>query len=119
MHLSQRDHATFLVEKKHADYLLFVKENRPSFYDAIAGLEEDSWSEPYTETGKGHGRIETRTIQVASPPADLPAFPLAGQPVSTCSALTRLPHGSPRPPCARRPLAQRSCAIHPLWDVYA
>jgi predicted transposase YbfD/YdcC len=76
---AQRDHATFLVEEKHADYLLFVKENQPSLYDAIAGLEEGSWSEPCTEAGKGHGRIETRTVQVAQPPADLPAFPYVAQ----------------------------------------
>ena len=63
---TQRDHATFLVEEKHADYLLFVKENQPSLYHAITGLGEDAWSEPYTEVARGHGRKEARTVQVAS-----------------------------------------------------
>jgi predicted transposase YbfD/YdcC/GNAT superfamily N-acetyltransferase len=76
---AQRDHAEFLVEEKHADFLLFVKENQPTLYDAIAGLKDDAWSEPYTERSKGHGRIETRSIQVAPVPADLPAFPHVAQ----------------------------------------
>jgi predicted transposase YbfD/YdcC len=75
----QRDHATFLVEEKQADYLLFVKVNQPRLYDAIARIEEDSWSEPYSETGKDHGRMETRSTQAAPPPADLSAFPYAAQ----------------------------------------
>lgn len=76
---AQRDHATFLVEDKHAGFLLFVKENQPKLFDAIASLEEDKWSKPYTECSKGHGRIETRTIQVAPAPDDLPDFPHVSQ----------------------------------------
>jgi hypothetical protein len=41
---AQRDHAEFLVEEKHADFLLFVKENQPSFYHTIAGLGDEVWS---------------------------------------------------------------------------
>ncbi len=62
---TQREHARFLVEEKSADYLFFVKENQPTLYDAIAGLGDERWSKPVTETGKGHGRLETRTIWVA------------------------------------------------------
>lgn len=76
---AQRDHATFLVEEKHAGFLLFVKENQPKLFDTIATLEEDKWSKPYTERCKGHGRIETRTIQVAEAPDDLPDFPHVAQ----------------------------------------
>ena len=76
---AQRDHATFLVEEKHAGFLLFVKENQPKLFDAIASLGEDKWSKPYTERSKGHGRIETRTIQVAEAPDDLPDFPHVAQ----------------------------------------
>ncbi len=39
-----------------------MKENQPTLYDAIAGLEDARWSQPVTETAKGHGRLETRTI---------------------------------------------------------
>jgi len=61
---TQREHAHFLVSSG-ADFLFFVKENQPSLYAAIAMLPEARWSEPVTETVKGHGRIETRTIWVA------------------------------------------------------
>ena len=59
---TQRKHAHFLVDEKKADYLFYADLNQPKLYEAIAGLDEDDWSEPYTETDKGHGRIETRTI---------------------------------------------------------
>jgi predicted transposase YbfD/YdcC/GNAT superfamily N-acetyltransferase len=59
---TQRKHAHFLVDKKKADFLFYADLNQPKLYEAIAGLEEEDWSEPYTETDKGHGRIETRTI---------------------------------------------------------
>ena len=62
---TQREHARFLVKDKDADYLFFVKENQPTLYDAIAGLDETRWSAPATETARGHGRLETRTIWVA------------------------------------------------------
>ena len=75
---TQREHARFLVCDKTADYLFFVKENQPTLYDAIAGLDEARWSEPVTETARGHGRIETRTIWVANA-AGLHDFPHAAQ----------------------------------------
>ena len=75
---TQREHARFLVKEKSADYLFFVKENQPTLYDAIAGLDEARWSAPVTETGKGHGRIETRTIWVADA-AGLHDFPHLSQ----------------------------------------
>jgi predicted transposase YbfD/YdcC len=76
---AQRDHAQFLVEEKHADFLLFVKENQPNLHAAIVDLDESAWSKPYTDVCKGHGRIETRTVQVALAPANLPAFPHVAQ----------------------------------------
>ena len=63
---TQREHARFLVEDMSAAYLFFVKENQPTLYDVIASLDEDRWSEPVTETAKGHGRPETATIWVAT-----------------------------------------------------
>ncbi len=76
---AQRDHATFLVEEKDAGFLLFVKENQPKLFWAIAGLAEEKWSKPYTVRSKGHGRIETRTVQVAPVPDNLPDFPHVAQ----------------------------------------
>ena len=75
---TQREHARFLVKEKSADYLFFVKENQPTLYDAIAGLGDERWSQPVTETAKGHGRLETRTIWVADA-AGLHDFPHLSQ----------------------------------------
>lgn len=75
---AQRDHADFLVEAKHAEYLLFVKENQPSLYNEMVCTAPDRFAEPYTEVSKGHGRIETRTIRVAATPAGLVEFPHVG-----------------------------------------
>ncbi len=72
---AQRDHANFLVGEKHADFLLFVKENQPSLYNEMVCTPPESFTEPYTEVCKGHGRIETRTIRVAATPDGLVEFP--------------------------------------------
>ena len=55
-----------------------MKENQPTLYDVIAGLGDERWSKPVTETGKGHGRLETRTIWVADA-AGLHDFPHLSQ----------------------------------------
>jgi len=75
---AQRDHANFLVEDTHAEFLLFVKENQPSLYNEMVCTAAERFAEPYTETSKGHGRIETRTIRVAATPGGLVEFPHVG-----------------------------------------
>lgn len=75
---AQRDHANFLVEVKHAEFLLFVKENQPSLFNEMVCMAPDRFGQPYTEACKGHGRIETRTIRVAATPAGLVEFPHVG-----------------------------------------
>ena len=72
---AQRDHANFLVGEKHADFLLFVKENQPSLCNEMVCLRPERFTEPYAEVCKGHGRIETRTIRVAATPDGLVEFP--------------------------------------------
>ncbi len=76
---TQRDHARFLVEEKSADFLFYADGNQPKLYEAIAGLEEEKWSAPYTESGKGHGRIETRTIWTSSEVPCEVSFPYVAQ----------------------------------------
>jgi predicted transposase YbfD/YdcC len=44
----------------------------------IAGLPEEDWSASYTESGKGHGRVETRTIWTSSA-IDEVSFPHVAQ----------------------------------------
>ncbi|MCI2974939.1 MAG: hypothetical protein MP439_02550 [Ferrimicrobium sp.] len=55
-----------MFTEKHADFVLQVKENQPGLYNAISTLEETAFSQHYSETNKGHGRYETRSIQVSS-----------------------------------------------------
>jgi predicted transposase YbfD/YdcC/GNAT superfamily N-acetyltransferase len=76
---TQRKHAHFLIGEKKADYLFYADLNQPKLYEAIAGLDEDDWSEPYTETDKGHGRIETRTIWTSSRIGEDIRFPHVAQ----------------------------------------
>jgi predicted transposase YbfD/YdcC len=82
------------------EFVLPVKENRPALFDAPGTLPWGQVPIAHTATGKGHGRITTRTIQVLPAPDDLP-FPhvnqvflieryvtgLHGQPISAVAAL--------------------------------
>jgi hypothetical protein len=61
--------------RKHADFLLFVKENQPSLYNELVCTPDDKYLESYSESNKGHGRIETRTIRVAPTPSGVVEFP--------------------------------------------
>jgi predicted transposase YbfD/YdcC len=75
---TQRTHARFLVEDKHADYLLVVKDNQPGLFSQLNALP---WSEvpiAHAECDRGHGRNERRTIQVLPAP-DTIDFPHAAQ----------------------------------------
>jgi predicted transposase YbfD/YdcC len=66
---TKRDHARFLVADKHADYLLVVKANQPALHAQLAALP---WRAiPVMDRTRDHarGRIELRTLKVASLPA--------------------------------------------------
>jgi len=63
---TQRKTAEIIV-KKNANYLFAVKGNQGNLEKAIKDeTPTDAWSEPYTTEELGHGRIETRTVTVAS-----------------------------------------------------
>jgi len=72
---TQDAHAHFLVDEQHTDFLLFLKENQPSLYNEIVCTRPSAFLEPYSESGKGHGRIATRTIRVTPTPSGLVEFP--------------------------------------------
>jgi len=74
----QDDHARFIVEEKHADYLLQVKDNRPKLLAAIKAIPAEDFSKEYETTDRGHGRTEHRYYKVADAPEGLP-FPHAAQ----------------------------------------
>lgn len=70
---TQRRHACYL-HRRGADFAFCVKDNQPNLFAALDVLP---WSEvpvTHTTTVRGHGRIETRTLQIMPAPTDLP-FP--------------------------------------------
>lgn len=93
---AQRAHAKFLVADKHAHFLLFVKDNQPSLYNEMVCVPAERFAPPYTESGKGHGRLETRTIRVAATPAGLVEFPHVAAVVRIDRTVVDAKTGKPR-----------------------
>jgi predicted transposase YbfD/YdcC len=63
---TQREHAEWLVTRKHAAYLLVVKANQLALHRQLKALP---WREiPIAEhtSDRGHGRVETRRLQVTT-----------------------------------------------------
>jgi predicted transposase YbfD/YdcC len=63
---TQREHADWLVAYKHAAYLLLVKANQPTLHQQLTALP---WREIPAQDhtrDRGHGRIETRRLQVTT-----------------------------------------------------
>jgi hypothetical protein len=131
---TQREHAEFLVTRKHAHYIMIVKKNQPGLYAQLGNLPRRGIPPGQSQRNRGHGREEHRTLKAATVAAGL-AFPYAARairvtrrtrPLSggkcrtvTACAITSLPFGRPRP--ARRmdprPLADRGPAPHPFSGV--
>jgi predicted transposase YbfD/YdcC len=88
------------IHEHGGEFVLPVKENRRTLFDALDALPWGQVPIACTATDKGHGRITTRTIQVLPAPEDLP-FPhvsqvflieryvtdMHGQPISAVAAL--------------------------------
>ncbi len=88
------------IRQGGGEFILPVKENRKTLFDALDTLPWHQVPIAHTATDRGQGRITTRTIQVLPAPEDLP-FPhvsqvylierhvseLQGNPVSTVAAL--------------------------------
>ena len=73
----QRATAEYL-HRRGADFILPAKDNQPGLFDALDALPWRDVPIACAATSRGHGRIETRTIQVMDAPADLP-FPHVSQ----------------------------------------
>ena len=74
----QKDTARYLVQDKGADYLFTaVKDNQPSLFAALDALDWAHVPVSHTAHDRGHGRDETRTLQVLPAPKD--CFPHAAQ----------------------------------------
>ena len=108
----QKDTARYLVEDKKADYLFTAgKDNQPSLFAAIDALDWDHAPIADVAHDRGHGRDETRTLQVLPAPDGL--FPYAAQTFliertvrdphdgQLRSAVARQSTMSVTPPCAR------------------
>ncbi|WP_297549724.1 hypothetical protein [Amycolatopsis sp.] len=74
---AQREHATYLVAERGADYTLIVKANQPNLFTAPDAL---NWDTPplHTKEETGHGRIERRMIRVQPAPDGI-TFPYVAQ----------------------------------------
>src|ERR1700677_5182963 len=68
----------YLAEDKEADYLFTaVKDNQPGVFAALDALDWENAPVRHTAHHRGHGRDETRTLQVLPAPEGL--FPCAAQ----------------------------------------
>ena len=74
---AQREHASYL-HRRGAHYLLTVKGDQPSLHRQLQDLPWADVPAGHTESGRGHGRIEKRTLKVVTVTAGL-AFPRAAQ----------------------------------------
>ena len=68
----QHGHASYL-HQRGAGLVFTVKHNQPGLFAALDTLPWTGTPIAHRQTGRGHGRITTRTIQTLPPP-DLP-FP--------------------------------------------
>ena len=74
----QKETARYLVEDKGADYLFTaVKDNQPSLFAILDALDWENTPVTHAMHDRGHGRHETRTLQVRPAPDGL--FPHAAQ----------------------------------------
>jgi predicted transposase YbfD/YdcC len=89
---TQRRHAEYL-HQRGADFVFCVKDNQPGLFTALDILDWPQVPITHHVTDRGHGRVETRTIQVLPAPADLP-FPHVEQVFLVERAVTDL-HGRP------------------------
>ena len=114
-----------LIREGGGEFVFPVKENRRSLFDAIDVLPWKDVPIAHAATGKGHGRITTRTIQVLPAPEGLP-FPhvsqvflierhvtdLRGEPVSAVAAL-----GVASPGAGQADAASLARYVREQWSI--
>jgi predicted transposase YbfD/YdcC len=78
--LTQREWATYLVERRKAHYYFTVKGNQPGLLEALEFYFRDRGTPHFVEhTPADHGRIETRKIWTTSELNGYLDFPHVGQ----------------------------------------
>jgi predicted transposase YbfD/YdcC len=70
---TQRAHAAYL-RGRGAHYIFVAKGNQPGLHAQLRALPWTDIPAAHTASGKGHGRIETRTVKLTEVPAGI-AFP--------------------------------------------
>jgi hypothetical protein len=94
---TQREAAEFLVTRKQPDYLLLVKGNQPVLHAQLKALPWRDIPVLDRTRDQGHGRVEVRTLKVATVPGL--SFPHAAQAIQVTAASATLPadDGAPSP----------------------
>ncbi len=108
---AQREHATYLHERG-GHYIFTVKGNQPGLHRQLRSLPWKDVPAGHVQTGRGHGRIEKRTVKAVTVTAGL-LFPHAAQAIQitrrtrriserkwrteTSYAITSLPAAQARP----------------------
>jgi len=63
---AQVEHAEYIQQEKGADFVFVVKDNQKTLREDIAALADEDYDDSYTSHDKGHGRIETRKIDIST-----------------------------------------------------
>jgi predicted transposase YbfD/YdcC len=63
---AQRGHALYLVEQRHAHYLVTIKDNQPNLAAQLRALPWRHVPVLHRSHGRGHGREEQRLVQVVT-----------------------------------------------------
>ena len=90
----QRAHADYLFGRG-AHYILIVKGNQLSLHSQLASVPWKQVPAVDTTTGKGHGRVETRTVKLVAIPAGI-ALPHAALAIQITRTRTRRPFARSR-----------------------
>jgi predicted transposase YbfD/YdcC len=85
---AQREHATYLP-KRGAHYIFTVKGNQPGLHRQLRSLPWKDVPAGHSQTGRGHGRIEKRTVKAVTVTAGL-HFPYAQQAIQITRRTRRI-----------------------------
>jgi len=87
-----RDHANFLVEDTHAEYLLFVKENQPNFHNEMVCMGAERFAGLTSRCTRGTAGSRPAPSASRPPPTAWSSSPTS---VSWCASTARPPTQRP------------------------
>jgi len=89
----QVKHAYYIVDEKKADYIFQVKQNQPTIFDAINAIPLSKYSKETLTKGKGHGRIEERSVRTTTEDIEKIDFPHVAQTIRVERTVTKIKTG--------------------------